>query len=283
MHSLQLLLLASFVLAGATAATAAQPSSCWPKTCQGLNITYPFWVEEPGRPPCGPPAFQIKCNSSGSFVSRSVYQAYQVVSIFPDNQSLHVLNHNLPLATGCPAPTFNVSLFGGLIVFSKANKELLFLAKCMGRPSPAVSAGFRSLPCDNKSFVRLGDGRNFSSQSIHGGIPPGCLFTVVPTLGLGPLDGNGDDYIAGMRNGFLLEWREMPGHCPECMASGGICVYNDKFACNCSGSFRPESCGAGEFSKQKKKHRNFTFLCGGGVCGLWGVGGGGGGAQEQSV
>jgi hypothetical protein len=57
-------------------------------------------VEEPGRPPCGPPAFQIKCNSSGSFVSRSVYQAYQVVSIFPDNQSLHVVNHNLPLATG---------------------------------------------------------------------------------------------------------------------------------------------------------------------------------------
>jgi hypothetical protein len=260
-----LLLLAAFLLPPPSAATAQQPS-CWPKTCKGLNITYPFWVEERGRPPCGPPAFQIKCNSTGAFLSRSVYQAYQVVSIFPNNQSLHVVNHNLPLDTGCPAPTFNVSLFGGLILFSKANKELLFLGKCTGL-QPAVSTGFRSLSCDRSSFVRLGDGRNFSSQSIQlGGIPPGCLFTVVPTLGLGAPDGNGDDdYIAGMRNGFLLEWGEVPGHCPECMASDGVCTYSGdaglKFACNCSGSLRPEKCGAGELWKQKFTPISLLFFC----------------------
>ncbi|CAL4965066.1 unnamed protein product [Urochloa decumbens] len=245
MPLLLLLLLASFLLLEKAAASAAEPepSSCRPKDCYGLNITYPFWLEDPGRPPCGPPSFMLKCNSSGAFLSRSPYQAYKVISIFPENKSLHAVDINLPLATGCPAPTFNVSLFGGQIVFSKTNKELLFLGKCTG-PSPAssVPAGFRSLRCDNSSFVRLGDGLNFSSQRIQGGVPPGCLFTVVPTLGAP--DGNGDDYIAGMNNGFLLEWREVPGHCPECMASGGVCVYGDKFACNCSGTLSPEKCGA---------------------------------------
>ncbi|CAL4958024.1 unnamed protein product [Urochloa decumbens] len=242
MPPLLLLLLASFLLLAASTSSAEKSPSCWPRTCNGLNITYPFWLEEPGRPPCGPPAFQIKCNSSGAFLSKSIYQAYRVLSIFPENQSLHVVDIGLPLATGCPAPTFNVSLFGGPIAFSKANKELLFLGKCTG-PSPAsVPAGFRSLPCDNSSFVRLGDGLNFSSQRIQGGIPPGCLFSVVPTLGAP--DGNGDDYIAGMNNGFLLEWTEVPGNCPECMASGGVCVYGDNFACNCSGSLLPEKCGS---------------------------------------
>ncbi|CAL4951326.1 unnamed protein product [Urochloa decumbens] len=238
MHSLLLLLLASFLIAG------ARSSSCWPKECNGLNITYPFWKEEPGRPPCGPPAFQLKCNRSGAFLSKSVYQAYKVVSIFAENQSLHVVDVNLPLATGCPPPTFNVSIVPRPLVFSKANKDLLFLSKCT-RSSQAVPAGFRSLPCDSKSFVRLGNGQNFSRDHIEGGIPPGCLFSFVPTLGAP--DGNGDDYIAGMNNGFLLEWTEVPGHCAECMASGGECAYGNTglvSSCKCSGGILPDKCGS---------------------------------------
>jgi len=245
MQPFLLLLLASFLLPPA-AASAEESSGCWPKACGGLNITYPFWLEEPGRPPCGPPSFQLKCNSSGVFLTKSVYQAYQVLSIFPNNNSFHVVDHNLPLATGCPAPTMNISLLSPAFVFSKTNKELLFLGKCTGFP-PAESAGFHSLPCDNSSFVRLGDGRNFSSHGIQGGIPPGCLFTVVPFLG--SPDENGDHYIANMKNGFLVEWRAVPDDCPKCMASGGECTYGGddgtKFACDCSG----DKCG--EFRKFK--------------------------------
>jgi len=245
MHPFLLLLLASFLLPP-PAASAAESSGCWPKACGDLNITYPFWLEEPGKPPCGPPFFQLKCNSSGAFLTKSVYQAYQVLSIFPNNNSFHVVDHNLPLATGCPAPTMNISLLSPAFVFSKTNKELLFLGKCTGSP-PAESAGFHSLPCDNSSFVRLGDGRNFSSHGIQGGIPPGCLFTVVPFLG--SPDGNGDDYITSMKNGLLVEWKAVPDDCPNCMASGGECRYygdtGTKFACDCSG----DKCG--EFRKFK--------------------------------
>ncbi|CAO2185524.1 unnamed protein product [Urochloa humidicola] len=263
MPLLLLLLLASFFLPPAAAASAAEQSSCWPKECNGLNIAYPFWLEEPGQPPCGPPAFQLKCNSSGAFLSKSIYQAYRVISIFPKNKSLHVVDANLPLSAGCPAPTFNVSIVPPPLLFSKANKDLLFLGKCTG-PSPAVPAGFRSLPCDNQSFVRLGDGRDFSRDRIEGVMPPGCLFSFVPTLG--DPDGNGEDYIASMKNGFLLEWTEVPGHCPECTVSGGVCVYGDKFACNCSGSLNPEKCGAGGNSTT----RIVTIVCGtvGGILAL---------------
>ncbi|CAO2204775.1 unnamed protein product [Urochloa humidicola] len=247
MPLLLLLLLASFLLPPA-AASAEESPSCWPKACNGLNITYPFWLEEPGRPPCGPPAFQLKCNSSGAFMVKSIYQAYKVISIFPDNQSLHVVDINLPLATGCPAPTFNVSIVPQPLVFSKANKQLLFLGKCT-KFKPEASTGFYSLPCDNSSFLRLADGRNFSSSHIQGSVPQGCFFAFVPVL-VAP-DGNGDEYIESMKNGFLLEWTGVPGDCPGCMASGGECVYGDtglSFSCSCSGSLRPDKCGRSKIS-----------------------------------
>lgn len=258
MQPLLLLLLASSLLRPPAAASAADSSSgCWPKTCGHLNVTYPFWVEqEPGRPPCGPPSFQLKCNGSRAFLSRSIYQAYQVLGIFPENSTFHVVDHNLPLATGCPAPTVNISLVSpGTFVFSGLNRELLFLGKCTGFP-PAESAGFRSLPCDNSSFVRLGDGRNFSSQGIQGGVPHGCLFTVVPVLGAPHGNGDDDDYVASMRNGFLVDWKAVPGDCPKCMARGGECTYGGpdaEFACDCSGG----KCG--EFRKFKTRS-NFDFF-----------------------
>ncbi|XP_004968019.1 LEAF RUST 10 DISEASE-RESISTANCE LOCUS RECEPTOR-LIKE PROTEIN KINASE-like 1.2 isoform X3 [Setaria italica] len=245
MPPLLLLLLASFLLPPpAASAGTAQPSSCWPKTCGGLNITYPFWLEERDRPPCGPPAFQLRCNSSGAFMVKSIYQAYRVVSIFAENQSLHVVDINLPLDTGCPAPMFNVSLVPRPLAFSKANKELLFIGKCTAGSQPEDSTGFHSLPCDRSSFVRLGDGRNFSRSHIQGGIPPGCFFAFVPILEVPK--GNGDEYVVSLKKGFLLEWTTVPGHCPECMESGGECVYGDtglNFACKCSGTLLPEKCG----------------------------------------
>ncbi|CAO2180813.1 unnamed protein product [Urochloa humidicola] len=266
MPLLLVLLLASFLLQPAATASAAEPSSCWPKECNGLNITYPFWLEEPGRPPCGPPAFQLKCNSSGAFMVKSIYQAYQVISIFPENRSLHVVDANLPLATGCPAPTFNVSIVPPPLVFSKANKQLLFLGKCT-KSWPEASTGFYSLPCDNSSFVRLADGWNFSSSYVQGGIPPGCFFAFVPVL-VAP-DGNGDEYIGSMKNGFLLEWTGVPGDCPGCMASGGECVYDNtglSFSCNCSGSLRPDKCG------QNSKGVKIGIAAGGTVGGILVVG-----------
>lgn len=244
------LFLASF-LPAAAAVNPPQPSSCVPKSCRGLHISYPFWLEEPGRPPCGPPSFQLKCNSSGAFLSRSIFQAYRVVGIFVHNSSFHVVDDNLPLATGCPAPPFNISLGIGLgpFVISTLNCELLFLS-CK-EPLPAVPSGFRRLPCNNTnhSFVSHGGEGKYGSHHNRDwdGIPRSCQLSVVPTLNAS--DGNGDGHIARMKNGFLLKWTGLSTDCPRCMASGGECMYGNNgvgFACNCSDGMQPDKC-VGEF------------------------------------
>ncbi|KAG2595817.1 LEAF RUST 10 DISEASE-RESISTANCE LOCUS RECEPTOR-LIKE PROTEIN KINASE-like 2.1 [Panicum virgatum] len=232
------------------------PAGCSPspKACGGLNVSYPFWLEEPGRPPCGSPPFQLKCNASGAFLSHSVFQAYRVVAIFARNSSVHVVDENLPLATGCPAPCFNISLAAmglGVFAISQANSELRFLSRC-SEPVPEALPGFRRLPCDdNASFVGFG-GRFGSSGRFHRATPPGCLVTVVPTLPAPAAPdghGHGHDYVAGMRRGFLLEWTAVSGDCSKCIASGGECIYPDNgmgFSCNCpDGIHYPMTCGGG--------------------------------------
>ncbi|GJN37556.1 hypothetical protein PR202_gb26527 [Eleusine coracana subsp. coracana] len=210
--------------AAAAAARPANLSSCLPKKCGNLDISYPFWLEEPSGARCGSPSFQLKCNSSGAFLSRSVLQSYRVVSIFVHNNSFHVVDDNLPLATGCPAPFFNISLGIGLAPFliSTTNYQLLFLSKCK-EPSPSVPPGFRRMPCNNLSFVN----------------------DVVPTLGAP--DGSGDDHVARMKNGFLLKWTGLSTDCPGCVASGGECMYGDNgvgFACKCSDGMHHVKCVA---------------------------------------
>ncbi|KAF8705059.1 hypothetical protein HU200_031319 [Digitaria exilis] len=224
------------------------PPLCSPKPCGNLNITYPFWLEDPEHPPCGSPPFQLKCNTSGAFLTHSMYQAYRVIAIFPQNKSLHVVDENLPLAAGCPAPCFNLSLATiglGAFAVSKANSELRFLSKCDDETLPEVLPGFRRLNCTgDDSFV--GFGRRFGSSGVrYRAIPPGCLVSVVPVLPV--LVADRHDYVASMRRGFLLEWTAVSGDCSRCTASGGECMYPDNgvgFSCNCpDGIHYPTSCG----------------------------------------
>jgi hypothetical protein len=237
---------------GTSQTTEPEQQGCSPKACGSLNISYPFWLEEPGQPPCGSPPFQLKCNSSGAFLTHSMFQAYRVVNIFNENNSLHVVDENLPLAAGCPAPCFNISIameFMGAFAVSRANSELRFLSRC-DEPVPEALPGFQRMPCDdNSSFV--GFRRRFGSYSYreHGAgaaTPPGCLVAVMPTVPPPDRDSR-HNYVAGLRNGFLLEWTAVSGDCSKCTASGGECMYPANglaFSCNCpDGIHYPVSCG----------------------------------------
>ncbi|KAL6848221.1 hypothetical protein ACP4OV_022349 [Aristida adscensionis] len=263
---LLLLLLASFLLAAASHGHAQRPS-CSPKACGELSISYPFWLEEPGQPPCGPPSFQLICNNTRAYLRRSMFQAYRVVGISLETNSFHVVDENLPLATGCPAPPFNVFFGVGLLgtfAIARANKKLVFLHNCT-EPRRAEPPGFRRVSCPNRTdaFVRLSDGDIGHRAPATATVRPDCNVTVVPTLG--PLNGSKDDYLASMRNGFLLEWAVVSEGCPECMASGGECMYGGDnglgFACNCSGVMQPEKCG----QKSRSKMIGIAVGAGGGV------------------
>ncbi|KAL5229276.1 hypothetical protein ABZP36_017541 [Zizania latifolia] len=130
MSPILLLLFASFLQLPAPASSANSRPSCSRNTCGNLTVSYPFWLEEPGRPPCGSPSFQLKCNASRAFLTHSVLGAFRVVDIFVESNTFLAVDENLPLTTGCPAPPFNISEGIGLGPFSisKANANLLFLS-----------------------------------------------------------------------------------------------------------------------------------------------------------
>ncbi|VAH55938.1 unnamed protein product [Triticum turgidum subsp. durum] len=231
---LLLLLVASILELPAPAAAA-----CSPKKCGDLNISYPFWLEEPGRPPCGSPSFQLNCNGSQALLSRSILGAYQVVQVFAENSSFLAVDRNLPLHDGCPKFWFNISLGLGLspFVISKRNKELLVLDKCTEQK--VTPPGFNRTGCANESFIRLGGEYGSHREPVL----PACRLSVVPVLGFP----GGDDYVRSMKQGFLLEWTVPSDNCPKCEASGGQCRYaNDGtgFSCHCSGDVYPETVGS---------------------------------------
>ncbi|KAM3197955.1 hypothetical protein ACQJBY_073200 [Aegilops geniculata] len=225
--------------------SAADPLPCSPRTCGNLSIAYPFWLQEDGQPPCGPPSFQLNCNGSQALLSRSMFGSYQVVQVFTENSSFIAVDKNLPLDDGCPRYWFNISLGIGLspFVISNKNRELLVLDNCSKQVTPP---GFNRTRCANESFYRLGGG--YGSHRELAGLPPACRLSVVPVLGFP----DSDSYVSSMRQGFLLEWTALLDECPKCEASGGQCSYaNDGtgFSCNCDDGLRPDECG----SKKKAK------------------------------
>uniref|UniRef100_A0A0D9Y2Y6 Protein kinase domain-containing protein n=1 Tax=Oryza glumipatula TaxID=40148 RepID=A0A0D9Y2Y6_9ORYZ len=225
-------------------------ADCEPATCGNLTVNPPFWLDEPGRPPCGPPSFQLQCRGGEAFVAHSFFQTYQVVRIFTGNSSVVVVDRSLPLESGCPVPWFNISIgfVMGPFLISRANKELVFVHNCTTtkRRPPPPPQGFRRMPCSpDESFVFLGDGRPRL-------LLPECSMSVVPVLGL--QDG---DYVASMRRGLLLEWMLAPGDCQKCSASGGQCEYSSDgmgFSCKCpNGVHNPMSCVAGDSKRNGRK------------------------------
>ncbi|XP_045090507.1 LEAF RUST 10 DISEASE-RESISTANCEUS RECEPTOR-LIKE PROTEIN KINASE-like 2.5 isoform X2 [Aegilops tauschii subsp. strangulata] len=221
-------------------------AACSPKRCGDLNITYPFWLEDAGRPPCGSPSFQLNCNGSQALLSRSSFGAYQVVQVFPENSSFIAVDKNLPLDDGCPKFWFNISLGLGMspFIISKKNRELLVLDNCSKQVTPL---GFNRTRCTSESFYRLGE--EYGSHRELAELPPACRLSIVPVLGFP----DGDNYVPSMRQGFLLEWAVPSDNCAKCEASGGLCRYaNDGtgFSCHCSGDVYPDKCGSKGTSKK---------------------------------
>ncbi|TVU22031.1 hypothetical protein EJB05_31707, partial [Eragrostis curvula] len=64
-------------LTAAASSITAEDTGCRPATCGNLTITYPFWLA--GRDTsCGPPGFQLTCNSSGAGLIGSYIKDFQI-------------------------------------------------------------------------------------------------------------------------------------------------------------------------------------------------------------
>jgi hypothetical protein len=230
---------------GATNATATD-SDCPPVTCGNLTITYPFSLAGRDASSCGPPAYQLRCNSSasGAFLRRSYMR---VLDIDYGNRSL-VAVHVLVAADAACTVMFNVSSAFDItdrFTISSSNRELYVMSNCGGTlpPSGAVPVTNCSSNSSSPKFAYLGGGYGT-------GAPPGndgrCELAVFPVLGSEAEGATAASYRRLMRAGFRLEW-EAVGDCNACRASGGRCRYDAStaaFACLCTdGSLRTSACG----------------------------------------
>lgn len=222
-------------------------SDCPPATCGNLTITYPFTLGGRSKSSCGPPAFQLTCNSSasGAFL-RSSYM--RVLGIDYGSRSL-VAVHVLIAADAACTVMFNVSSAFAItdrFTISPSNRELYVLSKCSGTlpPPPGAVPVTNCSSNSNRTFAYLG-GR-YGSTSKPPAYDARCelaVFLVLASLADGATSAS---YRRLIRGGFRLEW-EPVGDCDACRASGGRCRYDattSAFACLCSdGSLSASTCG----------------------------------------
>lgn len=209
---------------------------CEPKACgNGLNISFPFWLD--GKQPtyCGYPPFKVTCkNGSYSPVLELVDHQFYLLNISYDNQSV-LLTATETFDDPCTFPYTNITSDSSIYPLSinSANKYIFFLVNC--------------------TTERLNYARNFCGQNwaYYGGRydstrvdlkGTGCALVIVPVIA-DPASNNGN-YTQLFRSGLLLNW--ISPDCTECKRSGGICGFNEtmgRFMCICRDQIHPVSCG----------------------------------------
>ncbi|KAM0842947.1 hypothetical protein ACQ4PT_058032 [Festuca glaucescens] len=240
------------------AAAAAAVTTCAPKTCGNITLSYPFWLTDAAQPaPCGPSAFQVDCLAGGrASLSRSFRGGYKLLRVSYADRTVVVANDNVQTnASGCPVPTIDVSASLSLAPFSAsaANRQLFFLFNCTPPPAP----GFVDVMCPGTAaVVRLDAVYNTTAARAAAGR---CNYAVVPVVGsLSPGGSVGGEYPRLLREGYVLEWRASAGDCGACSNSGGQCGYDsnaDAFACVCAdGSSHPARCDG------KKSNRKVILI-----------------------
>lgn len=226
-------------------ALSADPPSddCEPKDCgNGLNISYPFWID--GQQPryCGYPAFKLACMDHAPVIS--IYDDdYLVRDIFYENQSFITSRVDL-LNSSCPVPRYNLSLRATPFSVSPTNRNLSFFLSCGG----IVPGYSHRIDC-----AVDGNGRQYfvgyyPSPDQENATENCDAFVVWPSKEDGSAEGD-QNYTVLLENGFLLNWDAV--NCIVCKASGGRCRYNiteSRFSCVCSDRSHAVSCnGSGPY------------------------------------
>ncbi|XP_017699702.1 LEAF RUST 10 DISEASE-RESISTANCE LOCUS RECEPTOR-LIKE PROTEIN KINASE-like 1.2 isoform X8 [Phoenix dactylifera] len=245
-------LISSLLREGPVFAADPTAEACEPKNCgNGLNISYPFWIQDQHPSYCGFPSFLVTCNSSVP-VLKLLGRDYRIKRIFYDRRSLLVTQADF-LDSDCPFPRYNLTLGRTLFRVNSTNKSLFFLFNCSERPR-----NYQEIPCHNDITPAyfVGDQLNFYST---------CESVIAPVLVSGMVSSN---YAELLKHGFLLDWTAED--CAECSTSGGQCGYDNNtasFMCICPDRRHLRSCR----SKKQTKTIIIGVSAGAGVVLIAGV------------
>ncbi|XP_029122195.1 LEAF RUST 10 DISEASE-RESISTANCEUS RECEPTOR-LIKE PROTEIN KINASE-like 1.2 isoform X3 [Elaeis guineensis] len=239
--SLLFFLISSLLREGLIFAANPKAEDCEPKNCgNGLNISYPFWLQGQHPSYCGYPSFVVTCKSSAPVLKLLGYD-YRIEQIFYDSRSVRVTRTDFFLESDCPFPDYNLTLNRTLFHVNSDNKILFFLFNC--------SEGLRSyqeIPCRNAitPAYLVGEYSMSDRLSFYGT----CESVIAPVfLGSEMVSG---DYAEVLKLGFLLDWT--PEDCTECSTSGGRCGYDyntASFMCICHDRTHLSSCSHKQMTK----------------------------------
>ncbi|CAA7402419.1 unnamed protein product [Spirodela intermedia] len=141
------LALSSFLLSSLAWAADLPPDDCLPRHCgNGVNVSYPFWLDGFQPSHCGFPSFKLTCRADFPVV-RIFEDDYHVRNIFYRNQSFLVSNVGLSSST-CYVPRDNLSITATPFSIVPAQSSLFFLLDCEPNSQPP---GYVPINCRNGS------------------------------------------------------------------------------------------------------------------------------------
>lgn len=219
---------------------------CEPKTCgNGLNITYPFYIE--GKQPhyCGFPRFSVVCGHNGFPMLNISQTLYTIHQIFYNNHTFRASNPLFSNTTHrCLSPTMNItfSAVADRFHFAPNQTELLLFFNCDLPSLPRELQRYRiGCSAENRTNSVVAVEENNQNTKYATRYCKGNVTKVWV----------GEEYRKegieeALRKGFVVGWRE--DTCEGCEKSGGKCGYDlgvYSFRCYCTDGDHPLICDSG--------------------------------------
>ncbi|KAL5726461.1 non-specific serine/threonine protein kinase [Ranunculus cassubicifolius] len=223
-----------------------QFEACEPKNCgNGLNISYPFWIQNNHPDYCGYPGFRVFCKNSKPIL-RVSNSDYILQDIFYRNQSFLVIDTGA-IDNSCPAPLHNFTITGAPFEFGQNIVHLLILYNCTASYSDEYPVLCNTDPSLHSFAMLLPWGEfDYSMYSSK------CSVVVDAPVELdGKLSSEAiaqRNYALFLRNGFVLKWTI--DESTDCLRSGGRCGFDKgEFVCFCSDHPHSKHCNNGKSTK----------------------------------
>ncbi|KAK7310071.1 hypothetical protein RJT34_07297 [Clitoria ternatea] len=206
--------------------------ACEPKTCgNGLNISYPFYIQGKQQPFYGNPGFELSCNQ-GSPILNLVNSQYIIQEIFYDNHSFRVSNiaFSEPNTSSCIASTQSLTV--GRYRFQLApNQRDLFLFYGCNLTSLPQGLRENGIGCseENRNSWVVGMAKEDEDLEL---VKENCKGETVNAT----VEDVKDGVKEALKNGFLLNWNAT--NRTECANNGGRCGFDPDpatyaFRCYC--------------------------------------------------
>ncbi|XP_062110058.1 LEAF RUST 10 DISEASE-RESISTANCE LOCUS RECEPTOR-LIKE PROTEIN KINASE-like 1.2 isoform X2 [Humulus lupulus] len=217
--------------------------ACQPKNCgDGLNISYPFYVEGAGADFCGLEGFRITCRENKTIFMTS-RGPYIVKNISYENQTVRLVDLDVVNAS-CAVPKHYFSFDDNSpFDYSSSLANLQFFYMCNQSFSPPFETA--SVACvsnsSRHSFVALFPDHNFKRNRDISYSDLSCKSQVAVPV---DLEGNWQfnrtirtvNYTELLMSGFSIVWHDSYGDtCVNCKAIDGRCGFqNNQSLCFCS-------------------------------------------------